>query len=129
MQFGKDSNMSKFRDIQLSAGFSLGLLDEINIPAFLFPGLTIGKRTVNNKKQYRYNDIQIQIAGLFSLGLGKGTITIDNKKIPRHKMWLGSFFSPVAYTMDNYTYNKNKIKNKGIIVVVPFPYFSGDFKP
>lgn len=128
-QFGKDSNMNKYRDIQLSTGLSLGLLDEIGIPAFLFPGITVGKRTINDNTQYIFKDFQIQLSGLLSIGVGRGTIRIDNKKIPRKKIWIGSFFFPLAYTSDIYIYGNAKVKNNGTIIIIPFPYFSGDFTP
>tara|TARA_B100000029_G_scaffold60510_1_gene54477 strand:+ start:322 stop:816 length:495 start_codon:yes stop_codon:yes gene_type:complete len=128
INIGKTNDNTIFRDVQITSGLVLfGPYHNEKMPGYIFGGVTIGKRFYKDKTALYY-DLQINFWGVLgSIGFGKGYINIDNQKYNRTKTWFS--LMPIARTYDNYILDNQKIKHKGYMGVIPFPFFGKYFYP
>ena len=129
IQIGKSKNKTKYIDIQISPSVVLVSPYNQDVPVYLFLGISLGKRYTKDKTVIYY-DTNINLWNpLINLGVGKGFILDNGKKISRNKYWGGLGFIPIIVCTDNYAIDEIKHKQYGVMGVLLLPFFGNSFYP
>ena len=121
---------SKEKGYQISFGIALPGIGESGNGPFVFPGIALGNRRLQNNQSFFYTDFQaVAMFKGFWGGAGYGSGKIDGKKIKRRKRFLGFLFAGYVNETSEIPDLNRQGSFSGFHLGAAFPLIGGHFQP